>query len=54
MYKSQEIFREKGIWIFEPGVEFQSDPPWNLGTSPDTRGEGLFIFRASLNTWALR
>ena len=37
-----------------PGVECQSDPPWNLGTSPDTRGTGLLIFRAFLNTWALR
>ena len=35
-------------------VECQSDLPWNLGTFPDTRGTDLFIFRAFLNTWALR
>ena len=39
---------------FVPGETCQSDPPWNLGTSPDIRGRGLLIFWASLNTWALR
>ena len=42
-----------GIWPCIAGVVCQSDPPWNLGTSLDTRARGLLIFRASLNTWAL-
>ena len=42
-----------GKWYYT-SVEHQSDPLWNLGTSFDTRTRGLLIFRASLNTWALR
>ena len=41
-------------WGRQTGVVCQSDPPWYLGTSPDIRGRGLHISRASLKTWALR
>ena len=43
-----------GMVALCPGEACQSDPPWNLGTSHDTRDRGLLIFRAFLNTWALR
>ena len=41
-------------WVPLTAVECQCDPPWNLGTSLDTKSRELLVFRAFLNTWALR